>query len=625
MIKTNKAKKYSAVKLIGEFSKYYKPHLGLFIFDLTCAFLMTVCNLVYPTIARSIINVYAPNKLVNDILLWSGVLLGIFLVKAVLNYCVTYWGHTVGVRIQGDMRLTLFTHLEKLPFSYYDETKVGSIMSRVTNDLFEISELAHHGPEDLLLSLLAIIGSLAMITTINPWLALIVFALLPPMFFVVITLRKQMRATFTEGREKTAAINASVESSISGIRVSKSYTAEDHEIQKFAVTNEEYKEVRKKNYKIMGKFHTGMTLCMDILYLATLVAGGLFYSFDLIDVGDMTAYILYISMLLNPIRTFVTLFEQIEEGLTGFARFSEIMKIAPEKDAVNPVKVDKLNGDIVFDHVTFTYRKDEKEDDLKENNRKNESENGEIKDDGMVVKEDERVGNIRGRRKNVINDLSLKINRGETVALVGPSGGGKTTLCNLIPRFYDIDEGKIYIDSIDIKNIALKDLRRNIGIVQQDVFLYGGSVKENIAYGNLDASDDEIIKAAKLANIHDFICSLPDGYDTYVGERGVKLSGGQKQRVSIARAFLKNPPILILDEATSALDNVTELQIQDSLEKLSKGRTTIVVAHRLSTIKNADEIIVITEKGVVERGSHNELLKIENGVYKDLYERGLRS
>lgn len=607
MTKNEKTKKYSAVKLIGEFSKYYKPHLGLFIFDLSCAFLMTICNLVYPTIAKSIINVYAPNKLVNDIILWSGVLLSIFILKAVLNYCVTYWGHTVGVRIQGDMRLTLFSHLEKLPFSYYDETKVGSIMSRVTNDLFEISELAHHGPEDLFLSVLAIIGSLVMITTINPWLALIVFLLLPPMFLVVIKLRKQMRSTFTEGREKTAAINASVESSLSGIRVSKSYTAEDHEIEKFNEKNEEYKSVRKKNYKLMGKFHTGMTFCMDILYLATLVAGGLFYSFDLIDVGDMTAYILYVSMLLNPIRTFVNLFEQIEEGLTGFARFSEIMQIAPEKDAANPVKIDKLNGDIVFDHVTFTYRKDL---------NKNAAD--------KIATETQTPTEITGT-KNVIDDLSLKIKQGETVALVGPSGGGKTTLCNLIPRFYDIDKGAIYIDGIDINKIALKDLRRNIGIVQQDVFLYGGTVKENIAYGNLDATDEEIIAAAKLANIHDFICALPEGYDTYVGERGVKLSGGQKQRVSIARAFLKNPPILILDEATSALDNVTELQIQESLEKLSKGRTTIVVAHRLSTIKTADEIIVIDENGVEERGSHSELLNKENGVYKDLYERGLRT
>lgn len=583
-------KKYSSIKTIGHFARFYKPHMTLFIIDLVCALLMAVCNLVYPSIARNIINVYAPNKMVNDIIIWSSIMLGIFILKAVLNYSVTYWGHLVGVRIQGDMRLQLFTHLEKLPFSYYDETKVGSIMSRVTNDLFEISELAHHGPEDLFISLITIIGALIMILTINPWLSLIVLVLLPPMFFVVIKLRKQMRTTFAEGREKTAQINASVESSLSGIRVSKSYTAEQHEIEKFDKANEDYKVVRKRNYKVMGKFHTGMNFCMDMLYLATLAAGGLFFAFDIIKSGDMAAYILYISMLIAPIRTFVNLFEQVSQGLTGFVRFEEIMAIAPEKDAEKPVKVDKLNGDITFDHVSFTYRKDSQD-----------------------------VQDL------VINDLSLNIKKGETIALVGPSGGGKTTLCNLIPRFYEIDKGSIKIDGIDIKNIALKDLRKNIGIVQQDVFLYGGTVKENIAYGNLDATDEEIINAAKLANIHDFITELPDGYNTYVGERGVKLSGGQKQRVSIARAFLKNPPILILDEATSALDNVTELQIQDSLEKLSKGRTTIVVAHRLSTIKNADEIIVITENGIEERGTHDDLLKKENGVYKDLYIRGMRN
>ncbi len=594
-MKNESKKNYSTLNTICAFAKYYKPHLGLFSFDLICAFLMAICNLIYPTIARNIMNDYAPHGEVNLIVIWSCVMLGIFILKAVLNYCVTYWGHLVGVKIQGDMRLKLFTHLEKLPFSYYDETKVGSIMTRVTNDLFEISELAHHGPEDLFISLITIIGALVMIlTTINPWLSLIVLVLLPPMFFIVVRLRKDMKTTFKEGREKTALINASVESSLSGIRVSKSYTAENHEIEKFDRANEEYKTVRKKNYKLMGNFHTGMSFCMDLLYLATLAAGGIFYANGIIESGDMAAYILYISMLISPIRTFVNLFEQVEEGMTGFNRFREIMDIAPEKDAENPVKVDVLDGNITFDHVSFTYRKDEKT-------------------------EGEKLKNL------VIDDLSLDIKKGETVALVGPSGGGKTTLCNLIPRFYDIDAGSIKIDGVDVRNIPLVDLRKNIGIVQQDVFLYGGTVKENIAYGNLDASDEEIIQAAKLANIHDFITALPDGYDTYVGERGVKLSGGQKQRVSIARAFLKNPPILILDEATSALDNVTELQIQESLEKLSKGRTTIVVAHRLSTIKHADEIIVITENGVEERGSHEQLLQKENGVYKDLYVRGLRT
>lgn len=603
----NKQKPLRGFTAVKAFSHYYKPHIGLFIFDISCAFLMSVCNLVYPFIAKDVINVYAPDGNVDMILVSAAILLGIFLFKAVLNFCVTYWGHLVGVKIQGDMRTELFTHLEKLPVSYYDETKIGSIMSRVTNDLFEISELAHHGPEDLFLSLMSIIGALIMIlTTINPWLSLIVLLLLPPMFFIVIKLRKQMKVTYKEGREKTALINAGVESSLSGIRVSKSYTAEEHEIKKFGVANDAYKEVRRKNYKLMGKFHTGMTFCMDLLYLATLVAGGIFFANRIITAGDLTAYILYISMLITPIRTFVNIFEQIEEGMSGFNRFLEVMAVAPEKDALNPVKVGRLDGHIVFDKVSFRYDKEDKADD-------------DISGDMS--------GDIGGKRASqlVIDNLSLEIKQGTTVALVGPSGGGKTTLCNLIPRFYDIDKGTITIDGINIQDIALKDLRRNIGIVQQDVFLYGGTVRENIAYGNLDATDEEIESAARLAGIHDFIEKLPDGYDSYVGERGVKLSGGQKQRIAIARAFLKNPSVLILDEATSALDNVTEIQIQKSLDYLSTGRTTIVVAHRLSTVRNADKIVVITENGIEESGTHEELLAIENGIYKDLYEKGLRS
>ncbi len=592
-------------RLLKQFASYYKPHLNLFIFDMVCALIMAACNLVYPSIARNIINDYAPNKEVNLIIIWSAVMLGIFVLKAILNYAVNYWGHLLGVKMQGDMRMELFTHLEKLPFSYYDEAKVGSLITRITSDLFEISELAHHGPEDLFLSIITIIGALVMILGINPWLSLIVLLFLPPMFIVVIKMRKQMKDTFKEGREKTALINASVESSLSGIRVSKSYTAEQHEIQKFDKANTEYRDVREKNYKIMGKFNCSMGLSMDLLYLITLAAGGLFYCFDLITAGDMAAYILYISMLISPIRVFITLFEQIEQGMSGFQRFSEIMDVAPEKEKEDAISVDKLDGHIEFKNVTFAYKK----------NADVLATSDSSTDDDLTETDTE--------PKIVIDKLSLEIKPGQTVALVGPSGGGKTTLCNLIPRFYDIDEGEITIDGVNINDMVLYDLRKNIGIVQQDVFLYGGTVKENIAYGKLDARDEEIIAASKLANIHDFIMELEDGYDTYVGERGVKLSGGQKQRVSIARAFLKNPPILILDEATSALDNVTELQIQESLEKLSKGRTTIVVAHRLSTIKNADEIIFISENGVEERGSHQELLE-KNGVYADLYNKGLK-
>ena len=461
-------------------------------------------------------------------------------------------------------------------------------MSRIVNDLFEVAELAHHGPENLFISLITIIGALIMILTIDPWLSLIVFAVLPIMFAIVIGMRKQMLDVFSQSREKTSLINAGVESSLSGIRVSKSYTAEEHEIAKFGEANEQFKKARTRNYLVMSKFHTAMGACTDVLYLVTLVAGGLFFGFGLIDAGDFTGYILYISMLINPIRTFVTLFEQVEEGLSGFKRFREIMDIVPEDFSEGKVELGVAKGNILFDHVSFSYDKG---------------------DEG---------GDNQPIERLVIKDMCLDIKKGQTVALVGPSGGGKTTLCNLIPRFYEIDSGNIYIDGKNIRDIGLTDLRRNIGIVQQDVFLYGGTVKENIAYGKQGASDEEIINAAKLANIHEFVLSLPNGYDTYVGERGVKLSGGQKQRVSIARAFLKNPPILILDEATSALDNATEMLIQESLEKLSEGRTTIVVAHRLSTIKQADEIIVITSEGAVERGTHEQLLAA-NGVYSKLY------
>lgn len=579
--------------LMGTFVGYYKPYLGAFSFDMVCALLMALCNLVYPYIAGDIIDVYAPQGDWRTIAVLGAIILGIFLLKAFLNFSVSYWGHLVGMRMQGDMRAQLFSHLERLPFSYYDETKIGSVMSRLVNDLFEVAELAHHGPENLFISLITIVGALIMILTINPWLSLIVFLFIPIMFIIVVGMRKKMLEVFSQSREKTSLINAEVESSLSGIRVSKSYTAENHEIEKFNHTNEEFKKARKNNYLVMSKFHTSMNLSIDLLYLITLVAGGIFFALGKIEAGETTAYILYISMLINPIRTFVTLFEQVEEGLTGFKRFREIMEIEAEDFSEGKVKVGRLNGNIKFDHVKFSYDKCES--------------NG------------EKSGN-----RLIINDMCLDIKQGQTIALVGPSGGGKTTMCNLIPRFYEIDGGDIYIDGINVKDMSLTDLRKNIGIVQQDVFLYGGTIKENIAYGDLNATDEQIIYASKLANIHDYVMSLTDGYDTYVGERGVKLSGGQKQRVSIARAFLKNPPILILDEATSALDNATEMLIQESLEKLASGRTTIVVAHRLSTIKNADEIIVITHEGAIERGTHNELLE-KNGVYAELYKYQFKS
>lgn len=570
---------------IKKFAGYYKPHLKLFIIDLICAFGVAICNLVYPKVAGKMIE----TANLNYVLLFSAILLGIFTLKAFLLYVVTYWGHVVGVRIQGDMRDELFRHLQKLPFSYYDETKTGSIMSRLINDLFEVSELAHHGPEDLFLSVITIIGTLIMVGFINPWLAVIFIIIIPIIIVIAVKLRLSLMEAFKRSREKTSEINAAVESAVSGIRVSKAYNAEAHENQKFANANEELKKARSWQYKSMSNFMVVMNYAMDILYLCAFLAGGIFYANSLISAADLTSYVLYVAMLIAPIRTFTAIFEQIQEGMTGFERFLEVMEVMPEEEPLNPVKVGKLKGNIEFDNVSFRYKKETDDD-----------------------------------KHFILNGLSLKIDAGKTVALVGPSGGGKTTLCNLIPRFYDIDEGKITIDDINIRDMRIYDLRKNIGIVAQDVFIFGGTVKENIAYGDFDATDEQIIAAAKLANIHDFITSLDKGYDTYVGERGVKLSGGQKQRISIARAFLKNPPILILDEATSALDNVTEMQIQTALEKLSEGRTTLVVAHRLSTVKNADEIIVLSSDGIAERGTHAELMA-KNGVYATLYNYQFRN
>lgn len=574
------------MKNLKYFFSFYKPHMKLFIFDLFCALIVAVCNLFMPAITQNIINIYVPNKDFQLIFIWAGVLLGIYLIKMFLNYCLQYWGHIVGVRIQADMRGMLFRKLEKLPYTYYDNNKTGTIMSRIINDLMEISELAHHGPEDLFLSLITFIGAFIMIARMNIYLSMIIFIALPFIIIFAVYRKNKQRNAFKQMRIRTGEINAQVESSIAGIRVSRAYTANEQEIKKFDESSKEFQKARAGAYHQMGVFNSGMNFLNDVLYLIALVAGGIFFINGEIDAGQFTGYILYISALINPIRTLVAIFEQIQSGMTGFERFVEVMNEKEEEEVENPKELLGIKNSIEYQNVSFSYGDDE--------------------------------------GKYVIKDFSLKIEKGKTIALVGPSGGGKTTLCHLLPRFYEIDEGKITIDGIDIREFSRFSLRKNIGMVAQDVFLFAGTIKENIAYGDFSASDEEIIEAAKKANIHDFILTLEKGYDTYVGERGIKLSGGQKQRISIARAFLKNPEILILDEATSALDNVTEMQIQDALEKLSVGRTTIVVAHRLSTVKKADEIIVIDKDGIKEQGTHDSLLN-NNGIYAELYKYQFRN
>lgn len=573
--------------MIKKFISYYKPHKKLFIWDMICAFLVAICDLFYPIIAGNMIDDYIPNKKLKLLLTWGLALFIIYIIKAGLNWFIQYYGHVVGVRMQADMRKDVFRKLQKLPFSYFDENKTGTIMSRIINDLMDISELAHHGPEDLFISVISLLGAFIILCTINISLTLIIFITLPFIVIFSVKMRKSMSRAFTETREEIAEVNASLENSIAGIKVSRSYTSSSHEENKFEYHNDNFKKARSRAYKVMGYFFSGMGLFTDLLYLIVLVAGGLFCYYQIITVGEFAKYVLFITMFLNPIKRLVQFYEQLQNGMTGFERFQEIMSVSEEQEKENAVNLKNVKGNIEFRNVCFSYTDSNEDNDL------------------------------------IINNLDLDIKSGKTVAIVGPSGGGKTTLCHLIPRFYEINSGSILIDGVDIRDVSRESLRKNIGMVAQDVFLFTGTIKENIAYGNLDATDEEIIEAAKKANIHEAIMQMENGYDTYIGERGVKLSGGQKQRVSIARVFLKNPAILILDEATSALDNATEMLIQQSLEELSKGRTCIVVAHRLSTIKNADEIIVLDDEGIKERGTHQDLLD-KGGIYSELYKYQFR-
>ncbi|WP_297436112.1 ABC transporter ATP-binding protein [uncultured Clostridium sp.] len=564
--------------MIRAFIRYYRPYKKLFFLDILAAFLVAVCDLFYPMLTRQIIDDVIPNKNLRMLWVFGIVLVGIFIFKAGLNYFMQYQGHVVGVRMQGDMRDDLFKKLQKLPNKYFDDNKTGVIMSRIVNDLNEVSELAHHGPEDLFISIVMLLGSFGILSTINLELTIIVFAILP--FGILFTLKKRkgMMNAFKKTRERTGEVNATIENSISGIRVTKSFSNKKYEAKKFDKCNGIFKDAREVAYKKMAEYFSGMLLFIDLLELIVLIAAGYFTYLGRISLGDLAAYILYIKMFLQPIRKLINFNEMLQNGMTGFGRFMEIIEEEEEKELVDAVELKNVKGNISFENVGFKY-----------------SEGTEI-----------------------LKEFNLEIEAGKMIALVGSSGGGKTTICNLIPRFYEFTDGDIKIDGTSIKDIKLESLRNNVGVVQQDVFLFTGSIRENIAYGKIGASDEEVIEAAKNASLHDFIMGLENGYETFVGERGVKLSGGQKQRISIARVFLKNPAILILDEATSALDNVTEKEIQNSLEELSKNRTTLVVAHRLTTIQNSDEIIVIGKEGIVERGTHNELIDGE-GVYSMLH------
>ncbi|MCF6466787.1 ABC transporter ATP-binding protein [Clostridium sp. Cult2] len=566
--------------MIKKFISYYKPHKTLFFIDMFFAFLISAFDLVFPMVTRNIVNDIIPAGRMDLLFRWTIIMLILFIFRYISYYIVSYWGHVLGVYIEHDMRRDLFAHLQTLPFSYYDNTKTGHIMSRLVNDLRDITELAHHGPEDLFISLVMLLGSFILLVRIEWRLTLIIFAFVPVMIWFSMTKRTKMQESFRQVRKKIANVNAQLENSISGVRVAKSFTNEEYEIQKFDDGNDEYREARKYSYKAMAEFVAGMGLITNILNLVVISAGGYFTYRQFITLGDLLAYTLYVNFFMQPIRRLSDFMQQYQDGMTGFERFMEIMNIEPDiKDKEDAVELTEVIGEIDFNDVSFSYT------------------NGEDR---------------------VLSNLNLNIEAGKTVAIVGPSGAGKTTLCHLIPRFYDINEGQILIDGKDIRNITLKSLRRNIGLVQQDVFLFTGTIMDNISYGDPTKSEEDIIEAAKKARIHDFIMTLPNEYNTYIGEKGVKLSGGQKQRISIARLFLKDPPILILDEATSALDNETEVLIQESLEELAKGRTTMIIAHRLSTIKNADEILVLTNEGIEEKGSHEELLKID-AVYANLY------
>jgi len=559
------------------FFAYYKPHIALFIADMFCAFFMAAIDVAFPMFSRYALNTLIPNHELRTFLILVAVLLAGFCIHRMCNWFVAYWGHVFGNRVEQDMRRDVFDHLEKLPFSFYDTHRTGKIMSRATTDLFEITELAHHGPEDFSIAMLNLLGSFILMLTIRWELAVLVIIALPIMIFIGVTSRRNLSRASTKVKETTAEVNANLESSISGIRVTKGFTNEDFERARFDVQNKEYSAAKQVRFRYMATFFTNIEFCNNLLSLLVLAAGGYFIMQGKMTLPDLVAANLFVAGFVAPVKKLNNFVEQFTTGMAGFQRFLEIMRTEPEPDdAPDAVEVLSARGNITFEHVDFAYTPD----------------------------------------FPVLKNVNLDISAGEKFALVGSSGGGKTTICNLIPRFYEIAGGSITLDGIDIRQIKKRSLRNQIGIVQQDVFLFAGTIKENIAYGKPGATDAEIEEAARRAEIHDDIMLMPNGYDSIVGERGIKLSGGQKQRVSIARCFLKNPPILILDEATSALDTATEMKIQHSFDELAKGRTTLVIAHRLSTIKNADKIAVVNEHGITETGTHDELMAKKGEYYK---------
>ena len=562
---------------------YYKPYIGIFLLDMFFAFLASIISLVIPLVVRYIttgVIAMQSDIAVNRILLIGFCLIVLVLVQFGANFFISDIGHVMGAKMEYDMRAEIFSHYQKLSFSFYDDQKVGQLMSRITSDLFDISELLHHGPENLAISFIKIIGAFIILLNISGYLTLAAFILVPVMFLYAFFLNRRMKRAFRENRVQIAEINTQIEDNLSGIRVVKSFANEQIEREKFKKGNEGFLKAKKNSYFYMGFFHSGMTAFTMLINVVVIMSGGILIAKKMVNVADFVTFLLYINIFTDPIRTLIDFTEQFQNGYSGFERFVEILDIKPDiedkKDADTLIDV---RGDIVFDDVSFKY-------------------------------------NDTAHR--VLRHINLEVKAGSYVALVGSSGGGKTTLCSLIPRFYDVTGGSISIDGKDIRDVTLKSLRENIGIVQQDVYLFAGTVFENIRYGKPDATKEEVIEAAKLANAHDFIMELPNGYDTDIGQRGIKLSGGQKQRLSIARVFLKNPPILIFDEATSALDNESENIVKESLERLAHNRTTFVIAHRLSTIKNAERILVLTEKGIEETGTHEELMD-KNGIYAQLY------